>query len=285
MVDDRLLTHADAIRVHTWLAKEFSALAFEDYLLHRQLEKFGAKFVAKYNTHVFSQTYEDAAIAEIFSRIGAASKTFIEIGAGDGSENTTRFLLMLGWRGLWVESDEANGAAIRNGFARELASGQLHLVQDVAAPENIQSLIDRAGLGSQVDFLSIDIDLHTHCIFRAITTGVRAACVEYNAHFPPSVEYETPYEPGEFWNGANVYGASLKSLEIIGQTKGLSLVGCDLHGVNAYFVASNLTGDQFPTPFTAETHYQPARFPFVRGQRGHRRQQPHEMSEPEQNPG
>jgi len=276
MVDEQMLTITEAVRVHTWLSKEFAALAYEDFLLKSQLEKFGPKFVAKYNTHLFSQTYEDAAIAEMFSRIGTTDKTFIEIGAGDGSENTTRFLMMQGWRGLWVETDEANCAKIREGFARELASGQLRLVEAVAAPENIQSLIDTAGLGSQVDFVSIDIDLHTSHIFRAVTTRARAACIEYNAHFPPTVEYEAPCRKGEFWNGSNVYGASLKALELIGQTKGLSMVGCDLHGVNAYFVASDLTGDHFCAPFTAETHYQPSRFPFVRGQRGHRRQMPHE---------
>jgi hypothetical protein len=167
-------------------------------------------------------------------------------------------------------------AAIREGFATELASGQLRLIQGVAGSENIQSLIDPAALGSEVDYLGVDIDLQTSHIFRAIQTRPRAACIEYNAHFPPIVEYESSYREGAFWNGSNVFGASLKTLEVIGREKGLSLVGCDLHGVNAYFVANKLTGDHFVEPFTAEHHYQSPRFPFVHGQRGHRRLMPNE---------
>jgi len=276
MREDKMISKMESIRIDTWLTKEFSALAYEDLLLKQQLEKYGPKFVAKYNTHLFSQTYEDAAISEIFSRIGAPLKTFVEIGAGDGSENTSRLLLMLGWRGLWIEAEKRNCHKIREGFAAEISNGQLRLVEEIATIENIQSLIDSAELGPVVDYLSIDIDLQTSHIFRAVQTRPRAACIEYNAHFPPTIEYESRYEKGAFWGGSNVFGASLRTLEIIGREKELSLVGCDLHGVNAYFVASDLTGERFAEPFTAENHYQPARYPFVRGQRGHRRMLPRE---------
>ncbi len=264
----------DSVRVHTWLTKEFGALAYEDELLAQQIARFGPAFVAKHNAHLFSQTYEDAAISEIFARIGTTSKTFVEIGVEDGSENTTRLLLMLGWRGLWIEADPRHAEAVRRNFAREIAEGQLQFVAEIAAPDNVQSLIDRAGFGDMVDFMSIDVDLHTSHLLRAMRTRSRAACVEYNAHFPPAVDYETPYVAGAFWDGSNLFGASLKALERIAAEKGMALVGCDLLGVNAYFVASELTGELFPRPFTAEHHYQPARYQLVRGQRGHRRKQP-----------
>ena len=183
---------------------------------------------------------------------------------------------MLGWRGLWIEAEKHNCHKIREGFATEISNGQLRLVEGMATIENIQSLIDAAELGPIVDYLGIDIDLHTSHIFRAIQTRPRAACIEYNAHFPPTIEYESRYEKDAFWGGSNVFGASLRTLEMIGREKELSLVGCDLHGVNAYFVASDLTGERFVEPFTAENHYQPARYPFVRGQRGHRRMLPRE---------
>ena len=95
--------------------------------------------------------------------------------------------------------------------------------------------------------------------------------MEYNAHFPPSTDYEVPYEASRAWDGSNFFGASLKALERPGWTKEMSLVGCDLMGVNAYFVADNLLGDKFLAPYSAERHYCPPRYPFVRGQRGHRR--------------
>jgi len=45
----------------------------------------------------------------------------------------------------------------------------------------------------------------------------------------------------------------------LGQRLGYSLVGCDLTGINAIFVRSDLVGDNFLQPFTAENHYEPAR--------------------------
>ena len=97
-----VLEQLEAIRVHTWLSKEHQAMYFEDQLTIERLKQFGQKIVAKHNTHLFSQTYEDATISKI-CRVGATSRTFIEVGAGDGRENTTRLLLKQGWTGLWIE--------------------------------------------------------------------------------------------------------------------------------------------------------------------------------------
>jgi hypothetical protein len=257
------------VRLNTGLSRQFEAVAFEHALLKDQLDKFGPKFVAKYNTHVFSQTYEDAAIAEIFSRIGADKKTFIEIGVENGSENTTRLLLALGWKGLWIEGNGSHCETIRRSFGGEIASGQLRIIHSLAEPDNVQSLIDSAKLGPVVDFLSVDVDQHTSHLFRAITTRSRAACIEYNAHFPPTIEYEVPYRKGVVWDGGSKWwGASLMKLASVAAKKNMALVGCDLLGVNAYFVDRVLTGDLFPHPFTAEYHYQPPRHAFVRGRTG-----------------
>jgi hypothetical protein len=52
-------------------------------------------------------------------------------------------------------------------------------------------------------------------------------------------------------------------VELIGTAKGMHLVGCDLTGTNAFFVAAGDTEGRFRAPFTAETHYQPASYPFL----------------------
>ena len=49
----------------------------------------------------------------------------------------------------------------------------------------------------------------------------------------------------------------------------MSLVGCDIIGVNAYFVSDDCLEDKFLSPYTAEFHYQPPRYRFARGNRGH----------------
>lgn len=254
---------------HSRLSQQLEGIYFEDRLAETLSQRYGPRFLPKRNAHLFSQTYEDSVIAEIFARIGEADRTFVEIGVESGRENVTRLLLMLGWRGVWVEADADACATIRKNFAEEIESGRLQLVEALAEPETIQGLIDSTGIGRQIDLLCVDIDQHTSQVFRAIETRARAACIEYNAHFAPSVEFEVAYDPDRSWDGSNVYGASLKTLELIGRDKNMSLVGCDLIGVNAYFVDDVLLGDHFLEPYTAEMHYQPPRFPYVRGRRGH----------------
>ncbi len=249
--------------------KNLEAIYFEDQLAEAQLQRHGPLFLAKNNTHIFSQTYEDSAVAEIFDRIGTTDRTFVEVGVEHGRENVTRLLLLLGWRGVWVEADPDHCDYIRNTFPKEIESKRLQLIEAFAEPDTIQDIIDSTGIGERIDLLSVDIDQHTSHVFRAIKTRARAACIEYNAHFPPTVEFETRYDPEISWDGTNIYGASLKTLEHIARDRGMALVGCDLMGVNAYFVDSELVGDRFLEPFIAETHYQPPRFSYIRGRRGH----------------
>src|SRR5438093_8718133 len=66
----------------------------------------------------WSQNFEDGMIAEIFRRIGPGSRTFVEIGVGDGTENNTAALLAAGWRGWWIEASQASCARIIDGLRR-----------------------------------------------------------------------------------------------------------------------------------------------------------------------
>jgi hypothetical protein len=269
-----ILEAIKGLQTSTWLGQELLALLAEDLLVEAELRRCGPNFVARHATHVFSQTYEDAAIAEIFRRIGLTSRRFIEIGVEGGEENTTRLLLTLGWHGLWIEGNPSHIERIESNFRTEISNGQLKVRHALVTAEMVQSIVDDTGFGDDIDFMSIDIDQNTSHIWRALKTRPRVACIEYNAHFPPSIAYEVPYQPDRSWDGSNLFGASLKILEEIGHEKRMSLVGCDLMGVNAYFVADECLGDHFAEDRSAEFHYQPPRFRFVRGQKGHRRAPP-----------
>ena len=219
-------------------------------------------------TQCFSQGPEDGIIAEIFRRIGVRDRFFIEIGAGDGRENTTRLLLTLGWSGIWLEGSAASCAAIRRDFAGPLASGQLRLIEAMVAAENVQALLQEAGAPERFDYLSIDLDMNTSYVWRALENyRARAACIEYNASIPPNWEFVVPYDPAAIWDGSNWYGAGLKTLERLGTSQNYALVGCDFYGVNAFFVGCEEPLAQFVQPFTAEKHYQSPNYlaPFRRG--------------------
>ena len=68
------------------------------------------------------------------------------------------------------------------------------------------------------------------------------------------------YNKDHIWNGNDKLGASLKSLELLGQKSGYQLVGTNLNGVNAFFVKQNATGNLFAQPATAENLYNPQRW-------------------------
>ncbi|HBT70332.1 MAG TPA: hypothetical protein DEB63_21495 [Agrobacterium sp.] len=272
-----VLSEVDVKEVAEWIRqanenafinKELSAIYYEDMLCEAMLRRYGEKFVAKHNAHVFSQTYEDSAIAEIFARIGVKHKTFIELGTENGNQNTTRFLLEMGWKGVWIEGSPDHVHEIREKFANEIRGGKLIVEQAFITAENISGILEATDIGAEVDFMSVDIDQNTSHVWKAIPIKARAACIEYNAHIHPSIEYEVPYNPKSLWDGSNLFGGSLKAMELIGRSKAMSLVGCDIIGVNAYFVSDDCLENKFLSPYTSEFHYQPPRYRFARGDRG-----------------
>lgn len=247
--------------------RQITALSYELTLTRLQAGR-DPRELCLITTQCFSQGPEDGIIAEIFRRIGARDRIFVEIGAGDGRENTTRLLLMLGWSGIWVEGSAGNCAAIRQDFAGPLASGQLRLIEAMVTAENVETLLEEAGAPKSFDHLTVDLDMNTSHVWRALEHyRPRVACIEYNASIPASCEFVVPYDPEAVWDGSNFYGASLKALERLGAACGFSLVGCDFYGVNAFFVGPGEDLSGFVEPFTAEKHYQPPNYlaPFRHG--------------------
>jgi len=226
------------------------------------------KHIVRAPTHAYSQNYEDAIIAEIYSRIGERSRIFVEIGIETGVECNTRALLECGWTGVWIDANPAAIEVAKSNMAPYLKKGTLKIVEAMIAKDNVQEILSIQLDNRPIDFLSVDVDYNTSHIWRAIGATARVSCIEYNPAFPPNVEWEVPYDPDSMWDGTNRYGASLKTLERIGREKGLALVGCDFHGVNAFFVKESECGDKFLAPYTAEQHFEPPRYPLV-GHRGH----------------
>jgi hypothetical protein len=227
---------------------------------------------------VFSQNNEDGILAEIFARIGAGDRTFVEIAAGDGIENNTRLLLQLGWTGLWVEGGAREAASIRDNLAAEIEAGRLRFVEALVDAEGVADLVAANGPAGP-DLLSLDIDYNTSHVWTALAgLKPRVVCIEYNAHYPAGVDWEVPYRTDGAWHGTTRFGASLKALERIGRAQGYSLVGCDIFGVNAFFVRNDLCDERrFLAPFTAEQHYEPPRYDWVH-MRGHARHAPGDPS-------
>jgi hypothetical protein len=223
----------------------------------------------RHEFQVFSQFGEDGMIAEVFRRIGTASKTFLEIGIGDGPQNNTAFLFLQGWSGWWID---ANGDAIRrcrDRFRGPITQKRLVIGEEFVKAESIRSVVDKLGVPAELDLFSLDIDRNTYYVWEALAhLRPRLAVIEYNAAFPPELDWKVDYDPDLVWNHTMYFGASLKAYELLGKRIGYSLVGCNLGGANAFFVRDDLCGDLFEGPFTSEKHYQPFR-PFLERRKGH----------------
>lgn len=227
------------------------------------------RHLARYELRVHSQTGEDGIIAEIFRRIGTRTRTFVEIGIESGVETNTTLLLRQGWRGFWVECDPSNAALARTHFAEHVATGHLTIIESKVTGENVARVLRDAGVPSELDLLSIDIDRNTWHVWRSLREfRARVAVVEYNASFGPFADWVIDDAPELSWNRTVNFGASLAACERLGREIGMTLVASTLNGMNAFFVGSDVVDAQFAGPFTAAAVWEPPRY-WLRWRGGH----------------
>jgi hypothetical protein len=246
-----------------WLSRNAAIVQLQDHRLRllAQERYADARRLNRYEMQVFSQNGEDGILREVLRRIGEGSRTFVELGVESGLENNTAFLLVQGWTGAWLEGSPRHGARIRKHFAEALGTGQLRLGQVRLTAENVGREMQRLQVATTPDVLSIDIDRNTYDVLAAIlsTFSPRVVVSEYNGLFPPPVSWRTRYVADRGWNRSSYFGASLTALHDLLKGHGYALVGCDLCGVNAFFVREDLCGEHFLRPFTPENHYEPLR--------------------------
>jgi hypothetical protein len=189
----------------------------------------------------WSQNGEDGVIAEIVRRVGAPSRTFVEIAAGDGGENCTRALLDDGWKGVWIEGDAHKVAA-----ARALVDERpCTVVQLRVDRENVNSVF--AEHAPCPDVVVFDVDGNDWWLWERVGRSVRPRIVvaEYNAMAGPTSHWVMPYDPEHRWRHDARYGAGLGALACLGARLGYSLIACESTGTNAFFVRADLV-DAFP---------------------------------------
>lgn len=239
---------------------------FNSLLIEREIERIKAnsrykhpKSLIPYGRKIYSQNDEDGIIAEIFSRIGISNKVFVEFGVGNGLENNTLALLFDNWSGLWIDSSHKAIHSIKTNMSKTISSGRLKVVEAFITKDNINDLISQHIDSDEIDLLSVDIDGNDYHVLSAITCiHPRVIVIEYNAKFPPPISFCMEYDESHHWKGNDCFGASLKFLEQ--NIDGYCLVGCNITGVNAFFVREDLVASKFLEPFTAEMHYEPPRY-------------------------
>jgi len=210
----------------------------------RQLQAEHPNPLNKFGRKCFSQTDEDGITLEILKRIGALEGgSFVEFGVGDGTENNTLILASLGWKGFWIgERDLAFRYSLTDRFLYQNAWITL---------DNILGLAQKGLAHIQVnnpDVISIDLDGNDIYFVEKLLSGKlrpKLFIVEYNAKFPPPIEFQISYDPAHVWGQDDYFGASLCSFVKLFSAHRYRLVCCNSHtGSNAFFVVKSNTWPQ-----------------------------------------
>lgn len=233
---------------------------------------------------VYSQTDEDGIIEAIFSAVGCRSRIFVEIGASDGLENNTHYLLHKGWRGVWIEGSQKRVDRLRQSLEREsseergtkepdlcVASARIDRANVDATIASCLRRLENGACPSEIDLLSIDIDGNDLPVLEAVhCVRPRVICAEYNAKFPPPTCVQVEYDPELRWAGDDYMGASLSSWVKALSKRGYTLVSCNVSGSNAFFVDDEALRASALPVHAPSALYKPARYHLMFRHSGHR---------------
>ncbi|GMF12560.1 unnamed protein product [Phytophthora lilii] len=189
---------------------------------------------------LYSQNGEDGILNKIFRHIGTKHKAYVEFGTENGQECNTRLLREIHeWKGLLMDSRYEDESI---NLYRE------YITRDNFMPllaEKYQKLVPR-----DLDLLSIDVDFNDFWLLSALDLELvapRVILVEVNSHIPPNeartVQYDDRVDGSGGWDGFSSYfGGSVAAFHRWGALHGYSLVYCESHGVNCFFVRNDALG-------------------------------------------
>ena len=232
--------------------------------IHKKLKEKNVNQYALKGFKAYSQNEEDGIIEAIFDDIGTTNKIFCEIGIGDCIENNSHYLVLKGWRGVWVDSRKK----YINKLSRKINTNQdiLDLKINIVNKNNINEIIKSSQIlknyiEKKIDFFSIDIDSYDiDCLLALTIIKPRLICIEYNAKFNQNIKLEINKINNFDWKYDDYFGSSLglinEKLEKINYT----LIATNITGSNAFYVINELVDKCKTKGQTLEQLYSPANF-------------------------
>jgi hypothetical protein len=199
----------------------------------------GGGSLSEHEFRAFSQWGEDGIIRWLVGAVEVGRKVFVEFGVEDYREANTRFLAEHdNWTGLVMDWSRDNIERVRSS---EVCWRQnLRAVEAFVTKDNVNHLIAGQSIEGEIGLLSIDIDGNDYWVWKAISVvSPSIVVIEYNHRFGSDLAVTIPYDE-TFRRGEHYpvyyFGASLRALCLLAARKGYAFVGCDSHGVNAFFV-------------------------------------------------
>ena len=199
---------------------------------------WGSADLTRYEHRVFSQNGEDGVLVEIFNRIGATNRYFVEFGIQNGTEGNAVMLAdVFGWSGLFLEADPDDFAEL----SAKYVGSRVACRQARVTAATIDSLFADAGVPAEPDLLSVDIDGNDLYVWDALTAArPRVVVIEYNSGIAPDRPRAQRHDPDRGWDGSGGFGANLAALDVVAGRKGYRLAHSDLSGVNAFYARDGL---------------------------------------------
>jgi hypothetical protein len=242
-------------------------MTYSDLIAYKRLLYHSSSVPAidlKYGRKVYSQNDEDGIIEKLCEDLGCSrGSNFLEIGASDGLENNTHFLLEQGWTGTWVEADSHKSDFARYLFNAYVQSHSLAIRSEFITPSSESTFVDLYPNRGELDLLSLDIDGPDHIVLSSLLKSWTSnnlplpsiIVCEYNGKFGPFVRCEartdklaSSLSPLLYKDHMRGVGSSLRMfIDLLRPTH--TLVSCNITGVNAFFVKNDLISSlKFPIP-------------------------------------
>ena len=213
----------------------------------------------------FSQNGEDGILDVLRRQLISSNRYFIEIGASDGIENNSAWLIVAEqYSGMMIEGNPRLAERAKRMVAGYSVGGECHNM--FVTRENVRELKSLA-FYQDPDVFSLDIDGNDYYIAQAILDGgfrPKIFVVEYNSVYGPDRSITVEYRDDFAFTSAHptqlYYGVSISGWRKFFESQGYHFVTVDRNGVNAFFVDSVFFNQTFldgirPLQF-AENRYQ-----------------------------
>ena len=199
------------------------------------------KVPASWEFSGFSQNGEDGILDVLRKNLKESNRYFIEIGAADGIENNSGWLLVAEkYNGMLVEGSAHLVERARRTVLGYSIGAEIHNM--FVTKESVRDLKVMA-MHHDPDVFSLDIDGNDYYIAQAIfDVGFRPKifAVEYNSVYGPERSMTIEYQPTFVFTQAHpthlYYGVSISGWRKFFEQHGYRFVTVDRNGVNGFFV-------------------------------------------------
>jgi hypothetical protein len=239
-------------------------------LLSKQQSLINSTNINDYEFKIFSQWGDDGVIQYLIKNIAIENEVFIEFGVQNYLESNTRFLMMNNnWSGFVMDASTEAMNCLEN----QDWYWKYHLLKKAVFidKDNINDLLAGSGF-SNIGLLHIDLDGNDYHILTEIDLSKlnpSIVIMEYNSVFGKDRSITVPYNKNFIRTKAHYsnlfFGASLPAFEYALSKKGYALIGCNLAGINSYFVRKDLLNEKVHE-LSVEKAYKESKFRESRNQ-------------------